>query len=216
MGFFDTDEDIEKGYSKTVTVPAVNGRKGYQYIRNYDGIEGKQNKIKQPNVSDGVQTEFKNRIDAPEIKNLAVCSDADFARYVDDLFNGNYKNLPSVIRMPDLNGKLTQKLHLANVHCYMLKNRFTHINPIRKGRYNQDFRIEEYKEIPRIIRNARIALYDIQKKNFALAAYDKKDKNKVNTITFNKDINGNYLVTIGKKDRLSFGSGEYKIIGGGS
>ncbi len=43
MGFFDADEDIEKGYSKTVIVPAANGRQGYQYIRNYDGIEGKQN-----------------------------------------------------------------------------------------------------------------------------------------------------------------------------
>lgn len=45
-------------------------------------------------------------------------------------------------------------------------------------------------------------------KNFVLSEDDKQDSDKINTVAFNKDINGNYLVTIGKKDRQSFGERE--------
>ncbi len=51
-------------------------------------------------------------------------------------------------------------------------------------------------------------------KNFILVELDKKDRNKVNAIAFNKDVNGNYLVTVGKKDRSSF-NGKYKAVGVG-
>ena len=207
--------EIEKGYTKTIIVPPTGKKHGYTYQRTYDGIEGKGNKSRQSCNRDNIQTEFKNRIDSTEIRNLAICSDSDFSKYVDDMFNRNYRNIPSVIRMPDLNGKLTQKLHLANVYCYMLKERFSHINPKRNGRYNQDFRIEEYKEIPKIIRNAKIALYSNKLHNFSVFVEDKQDSTKINTVAFNKDINGNYLVTVGKKDKSSFGEGEFKIVGVG-
>lgn len=203
---------IEKGL-RTVIVPPANGRKGYQYQRNFPDNK-RENKAKNKRIDDGIYTKFNNRIKLNEVKNLAVCTDYDFSIYIDCMIQKKYKGIPSIIRLPNLNGKLAQKLHLANVCFYMEKNRFNHINPERKKNYNQDFRVEEYKRIPFIIRNAKAALYDSKLKNFILVELDKKDRNKVNAIAFNKDVNGNYLVTVGKKNIGSFG-GKYKAVGVG-
>lgn len=151
---------LEKSYQKRIDVPQKGKRKAYSYFRNYDGIEGKNNSYKRIQNADGIETAFNNKLKAKEVKNLAVCTDEQFSQYVDDMFAKNYKRIPAIIRMPDLNGKLTQKLHLANVCCYMEKGRFYHINPDRKSNYNQAFSKEEYKRIPAIIRNAKAALYD--------------------------------------------------------
>ena len=203
---------LEKG-TKVVYVPANFKRKAYQYEINYDGISGKQNtKSKTKKNSEEINTEFKNKIRLNEIKGLKICTDEQFSKYVDAMFNHDYKSIPAIIRMPDLNGKLTQKLHLANVHCYMMKGRFSHISPARKQAYNQDLRIDEYKLIPQIIKNAKKAYVSVQHKNFTLFSEDKQNKDMINTIAFNKDVNGNYLVTVGKKLKESFGKGCWKLV----
>lgn len=194
--------EIEKGI-RTVVVPPSDGRKGYQYQRNFDGIKGKQNKKRAGKESSGIETEFKNVLSAKEVRNLEVCSDSDFSSYVDMMFSKDYRKIPNIIRLPNLNGKLTQKLHLADVCCYMQKNRFYHINPQRKGSYGQDLRIDEYKQIPQIVRNSKGALFDKKLKNFMLVSQDNQNPEMINTIAFNKDMNGNYLVTVGKKNKTS-------------
>lgn len=207
---FDGWEEIEKGY-RAVTVPPAPKRAGYQYQR-YFPENKRENAFRGKNPTDDIATQFKDELRPPRIRNLQICTDEEFSHYVDDMFSKNYKDIPAVVRLPNLNGELVQKLHLANVHCYIVKEKFGHINPKRKGGYNQEFRIEEYKQIPQIIRSAKKALYNTKLKNFSLFKIDAQDKDKVNTISFNKDRNGNYLVTIGKKDRRSFGKKTWKLI----
>lgn len=206
--------EIEKGI-RTVVVPPSDGRKGYQYQRNFDGIKGKQNKKRAGKESSGIETEFKNVLSAKEVRNLEVCSDSDFSSYVDMMFSKDYRKIPNIIRLPNLNGKLTQKLHLADVCCYMQKNRFYHINPQRKGSYGQDLRIDEYKQIPQIVRNSKGALFDKEHKNFMLVSQDRQDAEKVNCISFNKDMNGNYLITVGKKEKGSLLGTAFSVVKAG-
>ena len=86
---------------------------------------------------------------------------------------------------------------------YLFKDALTHIRPGRKARYGQALRKEEYKMIPNVIREAKEVFIDRVKHNFQIMFSDQKDIDKINKIIFNKDKEGNYLVTIGKVDRGS-------------
>ena len=76
---------------------------------------------------------------------------------------------------------------------------------------------EEYKEIPKIIKNAKNAYIDKDKGNFFIAFEDKADPTMINKLVFNKATTGNYLVTLGKvnkKDELA--SREILLVSGRS
>lgn len=119
---------------------------------------------------------------------------------IDDIFNGNYRNLPSAIKLPPLKKELTEKLGITD-NFYLTQQRMKHINPKRKASHsNQDFRREEYKNILKMIETANSAYIDTEKGNFLIANKDSQNERKVNIICFNKDKFGNYIVTIKKVD----------------
>ena len=127
--------------------------------------------------------------------------DEDFSDIVDSIILNDYKNIPNTIRLPNINSELAEKLGLEKDSAFIMKKSATHIRPDRKGSYNQALDTEEYRMIPKVMRDATFALVDKRVKNFQILFDDKNDIKKINKIVFNKDELGNYLVTIGKVGR---------------
>ena len=149
-----------------------------------------------------------------DVENLQIISDEEFSDVVDSIILNDYKNIPNVIRLPNIKGELAEKLGLEKDSAFVLKKEATHIRPDRKGNYNQALDTEEYREIPKVIRDADFAIVDKRTKNFQLLFDDKNEISKINKIVFNKDELGNYLVTIGKVDRRDGLSEKEQIVVG--
>lgn len=125
----------------------------------------------------------------------------EFNNFVDHLYNRDYKDLPNVIRLPNITKKLAIQLGVDSHTQFILKPRYTHINPARKASEGQEFRKEEYKQIPNEIRYADHAYVDKDKNNFWLTFPDKKNPEMINKIVFTKTQIGGYLVTLGKVNK---------------
>ena len=149
-----------------------------------------------------------------DVKNLDVISDEDFSDIVDCIILNDYKHIPNVIRLPNLNEELSEKLGLSKDSAFILKKSATHIRPDRKGSYNQALDTEEYRMIPQVMRDATFALIDKRQKNFQIVFDDINNIEKINKIVFNKDELGNYLVTIGKVDRRDSISEQENVVVG--
>ena len=52
----------------------------------------------------------------------------------------------------------------------------------------------------------------MENRNFFLAGFDEQNNSKVNKIIFNKDLNGNYIVTIGKIDAVQIEAKKYNKV----
>ena len=151
-----------------------------------------------------------------DVKNLEIISDEDFSDIVDSIILNDYKNVPNVIRLPNINAELAEKLGLEKDSAFILKKSATHIRLDRKGNYNQALDTKEYRMIPQVMRNATFALVDKRVKNFQIIFDDENDISKINKIVFNKDELGNYLVTIDKVDRRdSISEKENVVVGVG-
>lgn len=149
-----------------------------------------------------------------DIKNLEVVTDEDFSDIVDSIILNDYQHIPNAIRLPNLNEELSEKLGLEKNSAFILKKNATHIRPDRKGSYDQALRVEEYREIPKVMREATFVLIDKRIKNFQIIFDDKENISKINKLVFNKDELGNYVVTIGKVDRRDGISENYNMVVG--
>lgn len=138
-----------------------------------------------------------------DVKDLEIISDEDFSDIVDSIILNDYRHIPNVIRLPNLNAELSEKLGLEKNSAFILKKSSAHIRPDRKNGYGQAFDTEEYRGIPEVIRTANFAVVDNYFKNFQIVFDDKNNNEKINKIVFNKDELGNYLVTVGKVERES-------------
>lgn len=157
-----------------------------------------------------------NRLKEDDIRNLEVISDEDFSDIIDSMLLNDYRHIPNVIRLPNIRGDLAEKLGLEKDAAFVMKNGISHIRPDRKGSYGQAFSDEEYRMIPKVMRNAIFAVVDRYFKNFQIVFDDQNEENKVNKIVFNKDKLGNYLITIGKVDRQNaFSEERNEVVGVG-
>lgn len=147
--------------------------------------------------------ETHNVLKEDDIKGLEVISDEDFADIVKLMFLNAYKSIPEVVRLPNLNKELSDKLGLAKDTSFIMKKRVAHIRPGRKGLYGQVLSFDEYCAIPKIIRETNFVVVDKTHHNFQVV-FDDAEGNlkKINKLIFNKDVSGNYLVTLGKVDRV--------------
>lgn len=151
-----------------------------------------------------------------EINGLEEITQEAFNNIVDSLYeqpNPDYKNIPNLIKLPQLNKELAQKLGVENANFFM-KSKVAHVRPNRKGEYNQDLRIEEMKGLLDFIKTCKISYIDTTERhqNFVLAGIDELNSKKSNKVVFNKDELGNYIVTIGKVDTSDFNGKEYSKV----
>ena len=177
-----------------------------EYVTVHEGltIQEELNKIDSmlPKIEQEVpELKTYHTLKEEDIKGLEIISDEEFSDVVDSIILNDYKNIPNSIRLPNLNPELSEKLGLNKDTAFIMKKEATHIRPDRKGSYNQSLDTEEYRLIPKVMREANFALVDKRVKNFQILFNDKNDIKKINKIVFNKDELGNYLVTVGKVDR---------------
>lgn len=130
-----------------------------------------------------------------------ITQQTEFDDFVEKLFNTDYKNAPTVVRLPKMNKGLLKTLGLNENTQFIFKARYAHISPSRKAMENQSLTREEYKQIPEAVRNAKYAYIDKKNNNFFIAFEDKNDLRKMNKIVFNKTTKGNYVVTVSKVNK---------------
>lgn len=172
-----------------------------------------ENKIdSEAEVSEKPELKTYHTLKEEDVKNLEIISDEDFSDIVDSIILNDYKNIPNTIRLPNINLELAEKLGLEKDSAFIMKKSATHIRPDRKGSYGQAFDTEEYRMIPKVLREANFAVADNVFKNFQIVFDDENNPEKINKLIFNKDELGNYLVTIGKVDRESAFSEERNAV----
>ena len=165
------------------------------------------------------QGKFKEELVEKDIKNLKVISQKAFNHIVDILYSSciDYKDIPNAVLLPNIKKSLRKKLGIIG-NLYFTKHRFAHTNPITKSKHSkQNFRIEEYKEIPNWIRKSTYAIREngTRYRTFMLIRLDSKDNSKVNILIFNEDKLGNFVVTIKKVELNALCNKNYELVGAG-
>lgn len=170
---------------------------------------------KENNVINNSNEEKRNRkIPSPS----GVATQKQFNRFVDELFKNPKLREPRAVRLPDVNRKLKKQIGIDKNTSFIFSTRYHHISPQRKAAEGkgQDLRIEEYKELPEIIKNAKQAILTRNNGGFKLLFADKKDPGKVNKIIFNKTNRGNYIINVSKVDKYNgFDPKTEKVVGEG-
>ena len=160
--------------------------------------------IKSEIVNSQEKPELKtyHKLKKEEIDGLKEISQEEFNSIIDALYqqpNPDYKKIPPIIKLPQINEEISQKLGVENANFFM-RSEIAHVRPQRKGSYDQALRIEEMKGMLDFIKTCQTAYIDNDEKhqNFMLTGVDEQDNKKSNKIVFNKDEYGNYIVTVGK------------------
>lgn len=181
-------------------------------------VQDELNKI--DNFVEGINNSRKLRtysvLNKDKINELTEVTQEEFNSIIDALYNQpspDYKSIPSIIKLPQINQTLAQKLGVENANFFM-RSEIAHVRPQRKGNYDQALRIDEMKGMLNFLKSCQTAYIDNDERhqNFILAGLDSQNSNKTNKIVFNKDENGNYIVTIGKVDSVEFNGGKYSRV----
>lgn len=145
-------------------------------------------------------------------------TEKEFNNFIDTLFANPHTREPKGIKLPVMNRKLMKQIGIETNTAFLFGTRYWHISPARKKKEGkgQDLRIEEYKEIPKVIKNARQAILKKNGGNFKLLFADKQRPYKVNKIIFNKTDRGNYIINVSKVDKNNgFDPKTEKVVGEG-
>lgn len=160
-----------------------------------------------------IKEHYNKKLTLEDIRNLEVVTDKEFSQIVGLIIKSDYKNIPNITRLPDLDQELAQKLNLESNKVYLLKGESAHIRPARKGLYNQALRKEEYESIPEILRIAKFAVIDIENENLQIVFADMVRSEYINKIIINKNKLGNWIVTVGKVEKkYEFSEKKNKIV----
>lgn len=173
----------------------------------------------QPKEDDTLNMRVYHTLKANKINNLGIITQEEYNRFVDALYAKpvpDYKQIPSIIRLPPILDSLAQALQITN-NNFFLKPDVSHVRPGRKENFNQDLRIEEMKGLLNFMSSTNIAYTDANEKhqNFMLVGIDSKDPKRLNRVVFNKDMLGNYIVTIEKVYTHNLNNPHYKRVGAG-
>lgn len=145
-------------------------------------------------------------------------TEKQFSDFIDSLNTDPHIREPKAIRLPQMNRKLMKQIGLDTNAALIFNSRYFHISPARKAAegHGQDLRIEEYKEIPKVIKNARWAILEKDTGDFKLLFQDKKNPEKINKIVMSKTNKGNFIVTVGKVNKgNAYEPQKIKVVGEG-
>lgn len=130
---------------------------------------------------------------------------------IDELIvKGNIKAPINVVQVGELSENLTTLINkmlnkpIQTSFILIDKKALLHIRPERKGAYNQALRVDEIRQIPRILASANDVRYDHEEDAILFLFDDSLDKNRVNKIAIRLDYTikkfgvSNYVVTVGK------------------
>lgn len=109
----------------------------------------------------------------------------------------------------DLKATIESLLGKALTSSYICANKhgILHVRPARKGPYNQALRIDELRQIVRVLDEAKEVSVDKKSGSIIFWFEDKKDQTKINKIAVSVDYNlkkfgvSNYVITVGKVEK---------------
>ena len=152
-----------------------------------------------------------------ELDALPLVSNDEFSDFLDKIAKKDYANTPLILKIALLNDTLKAIINKnQNANVFITRARAGHISERRKGRYFQALRMDEQRQIPSILQNAKEA-YTGGGSGFVLPFKDSQNASKINLIVLNSDNKGNFLITAKKIDKVEFEKAEYqKASKGGS
>lgn len=107
----------------------------------------------------------------------------------------------------------TMQTELADIGIVLNKEKILHFSPERKSKYDQALRIDEIKELVKILDKTKRYFFDKKSKKDILIFWDdEQDKSKINKAVITLDYTikkfgiSNLIVTLGKIDRKDLGT----------
>ena len=107
----------------------------------------------------------------------------------------------------------TMQTELADIGIVLNKEKILHFSPERKNKYDQALRIDEIKELVKILDKTKRYFFDKKSKKDILIFWDdEQDKSKINKAVITLDYTikkfgiSNLIVTLGKIDRKDLGT----------
>ncbi|MGX2973324.1 hypothetical protein, partial [Helicobacter sp. T3_23-1059] len=165
-------------------------------IKNLDTIMNKNNQQGKIMQNQHIKMNSKTK---DYLSGLPLSTQDDFNVFVDNVLNKNYAKAPNIQRIATISAELKKVLNLQGDRVFMLKSALAHLRPERKSKYRQALKINEIKELPKVINNAKSAYKD--ETGFFITFADKNNEQMMNFVHFKADNNGNFIVTAKKADK---------------
>ena len=157
-----------------------------------------------------LHTKTTSKLTKDELDNLPIATAQEFGEFLEKIAQKDYQNTPEILKIATLNNDLQELInnnHSASV--FITRARAGHISEARKGEYDQALTLEEQKQIPAEIAQAKQAYTD-DKSGFILPFADKNNSEKINLIILDSDSKGNFLITAKKVNSAELNNPKYK------
>ena len=157
-----------------------------------------------------LHTKTTSKLTKDELDNLPIATAQEYGEFLEKIAQKDYQNTPEILKIATLNSDLQELInnnHSASV--FITRARAGHISEVRKGEYDQALTLEEQKQIPAEIAQAKQAYTD-DKSGFILPFADKNNNEKINLIILDSDSKGNFLITAKKVNGAELNNPKYK------
>lgn len=157
-----------------------------------------------------LHTKTTSKLTKDELDNLPIATAQEYGEFLEKIAQKDYQNTPEILKIATLNNDLQELInnnHSASV--FITRARAGHISEARKGEYDQALTLEEQKQIPAEIAQAKQAYTD-DKSGFILPFADKNNSEKINLIILDSDSKGNFLITAKKVNGAELNNPKYK------
>ncbi len=153
--------------------------------------------------------------------NAPTATQQQYEAYYRAMWSGDKQQISKTlpfIKIAHFNETFSKLFGIEKQAVFFTKNSIYHARPERKGMYEQDLPEAFVKDIPNIINNAQGGFYDKAHRNFFIVKPLRDygiDSNQLGFIHFNKDILGNYIVTMKRADPMELNGGNFVEVGRG-
>ena len=157
-----------------------------------------------------LHTKTTSKLTKDELDNLPIATAQEYGEFLEKIAQKDYQNTPEILKIATLNSDLQELInnnHSASV--FITRARAGHISEVRKGEYDQALTLDEQKQIPAEIAQAKQAYTD-DKSGFILPFADKNNSEKINLIILDSDSKGNFLITAKKVNSAELNNPKYK------
>lgn len=151
-----------------------------------------------------------SKLTKEQLEALPIATAQEYGEFLEKIAQKDYQNTPEILKIATLNNDLQELInnnHSASV--FITRARAGHISEARKGEYDQALTLEEQKQIPAVIAQAKEAYTD-EKSGFILPFADKNNNEKINLIILDSDSKGNFLITAKKVNSAELDNPKYK------
>lgn len=157
-----------------------------------------------------LSTKTTSKLTKESLEALPLATPQEYGEFLEKIAQKDYQNAPEILKIATLNNNLQELInnnHSAGV--FITRARVGHISEARKSEYGQALTLEEQKQIPEVIAQAKEAYAD-DKSGFIIPFADKNNGEKINLIILDSDNKGNFLITAKKVNSAELSNPKYK------